>query len=403
MSQFAKNVSFLGLTLGFVSSAAGFVQGQSSDVPVSTSSAVAATAPAAKLNYGGATPLPVPKASGYSDVDAQKAMVNALTPAATPLNLRFPGSVSGSIGTGNKPANPPQLGDLVAQPRNTGLVQLDAGTANLPFSTARADLEPAQTNEQYPYRAAGKLFFKINGQDFICSASLIKKGLVVTAAHCVMKFGSKAYYSDWQFIPGYRAEPLKPIAAPYGFWTVAQAFVLTSYFDGSDSCQQTGVVCQNDIAILALNPQQDEAGKNFYAGSSTGWFALGWDKTGFTSTSITHVTQIGYPGCLDHGGMMERNDAQGAIDSAHSENSVIGSLMCGGSSGGPWLINFGVRPTLTGTNLGSSPVENQVIGVTSWGSTDNAVKWMGASPFLSTNVVPLINNACRAFPEACKD
>jgi V8-like Glu-specific endopeptidase len=403
MSRFAKSASFFGLTLGLLSSAAEVAQAQSSEVPVSTSSAVAASAPTAKLNYGGATPLPVPRASGYSDADAQKAMLNALTPATAPLNFKFPGSTRGNAGSGDKAASPPQLGNLVAQPPNTGLVQLDAGTANLPFSTARADLDPAQTNEQYPYRAAGKLFFKINGQDFICSASLIKKGLVVTAAHCVMKFGSKAYYSDWQFVPGYRAETLQPIAAPYGFWTVAQAFVLTSYFDGTDSCQQTGVVCQNDVAILALNPQQDSAGKNFYAGSSTGWFAIGWDKTGFTSNRITHVTQIGYPGCLDDGGMMERNDAQGAIDSAHSDNTVIGSLMCGGSSGGPWLINFGIRPSLTGTSLGSSPIENQIIGVTSWGSTDNAVKWMGASPFLSTNVLPLVNNACKAFPEICKD
>jgi V8-like Glu-specific endopeptidase len=370
----------------------GLARAQVADVPVSSSAVAAATAQ--KIEYGAAQPLPVPKAVGYSDADAQKAMIGALTPTAAPLNLRIPGSTRGNGGTGEKTAV--SLGNLSPQPRSSGAIPFDFGTANLPFSTARADLDPAQTNEQYPYRPAGKLFFKIGAQDFICSASLIKKGLVVTAAHCVMKFGSKQYYSDWQFIPGFRgvAAPAPvPISAPYGIWTVAQAFVLTSYFDGTDSCQQTGVVCQNDVAILALN----------FAGTNTGWFAFGWDKAGFTSQRITHVSQVGYPACLDDGGMMERNDAQGSIDSAHSDNTVIGSLMCGGSSGGPWLVNFGIRPTLTGTNLGSAPVENQVIGVTSWGSTDSAVKWMGASPFLSTNVVVLVNNACKAFPEACKD
>jgi hypothetical protein len=59
------------------------------------------------------------------------------------------------------------------------------GTSNLPYSTARADGATGTTNKTYPFRAAGKLFFSDNGGSFICSASLIGKGLVVTAAHCV--------------------------------------------------------------------------------------------------------------------------------------------------------------------------------------------------------------------------
>jgi V8-like Glu-specific endopeptidase len=215
-------------------------------------------------------------------------------------------------------------------------VPLDFGIANLPFSTARADLDPAQTNEQYPYRAAGKLFFRIGSNNYICSASLIKKGLVITAAHCAANFGTRAYYSDWQFVPGYRNG-----VAPFGIWTVAQAYILTPYFDGSDACQQRGVICQDDVAVLALNPQTDNSGRRYYAGTSAGWFSFGWDKVGFAQ-KITHITQIGYPGCLDNAGLMERNDAQGAIDLTYSNNTIAGSLMCGGSSGGPWLINFGV-------------------------------------------------------------
>jgi hypothetical protein len=115
------------------------------------------------------------------------------------------------------------------------------------------------------------------------------------------------------------------------------------------------------------------------------------------------VTQLGYPACLDDGGRMERNDSQGTVDVSHTNNTVIGSLMCGGSSGGPWLINFGITPSLTGTSAGFAPIPNQVLGVTSWGSTDTGVKWMGASPFLSTNLVPLVSSACKAYPDACSD
>jgi V8-like Glu-specific endopeptidase len=363
----------------------------------SVSASAATPSPQRTVDYVGAAPLPLPIAPTYSDAQAFKTISNALAPTATSFSLKLPGSSTGSAGSGSKVAT--DLGKPTPQPTPQDVaVAVDFGTANLPFSTARADLDPTATNDQYPYRAAGKLFFKIGQKDYICSASLIKKGLVVTAAHCVSNFGTKTYYSDWQFVPGYRDG-----AAPYGVWTAAQGFVLTSYFDGTDPCQQKGVVCQNDVAILALNPQKDATGNNYYAGANAGWFSYGWDRTGFASQKITHVTQLGYPGCLDNAGMMQRNDAQGSIDSSNSDNTIMGSLMCGGSSGGPWLVNFGIRPTLTGTSLGAAPTPNQVVGVTSWGSTNDAVKWMGASPFLSSNIVVLVNSACKAYPDVCKD
>jgi V8-like Glu-specific endopeptidase len=265
-------------------------------------------------------------------------------------------------------------------------IPADAGTSGLPFSTARADL-----NDQYPYSAAGKLFFNESGQTYICSASLINSGLVVTAAHCVANFGTNAYYSDWEFHPGYRNG-----TSPFGAWTVARAYVLTSYLDGTDPCQQRGVVCKDDVAVLVLSPQSGS-----YVGKRTGWFGVGYNGAGFTQQRITHVSQLGYPACLDNAGLMQRTDSQGAVDSTHSDNTIIGSLMCGGSSGGPWLINFGLQPVLTGTQFGIAPYPNTVVGVTSWGSTNNAVKWMGASPFTTDNLKKLIDTACSVYPAAC--
>jgi hypothetical protein len=92
---------------------------------------------------------------------------------------------------------------------------------------------------------------------------------------------------------------------------------------------------------------------------------------------------------------MQRNDAQGTIDSTYSDNTIIDGWMCGGSSGGPWIANFYERP------FGSRPLSNQVIGVTSWGATNDAV--MGASPFLSSNIFALVGTACKAYPDVCKD
>ena len=121
------------------------------------------------------------------------------------------GSSPGAMGTGAE--SEVFLGAPAAA--EDGVGSQDFGTNNHPFSTARADLYGKKNNTLYPYRAAGKLFFKIGSSTYICSASLIKRGIVVTAAHCVANYGQSQFYSGWQFVPAYRNG-----TAPYGTWTV---------------------------------------------------------------------------------------------------------------------------------------------------------------------------------------
>jgi len=348
------------------------------------------------INYREAQPLPLPLAPHYTDEDFAKTMLDALRsdnsgPGASPRE-HSNGSAGKPIEQLPKNDFEDYLGEPLLNVQNEAYEKFDFGSANLPFSTARA-----VPDNQYPYRAVGKLFFLIDDKAKTCTASLIKRGVVVTAAHCVAEFGKNRYYSGWQFAPGYRNG-----AAPYGTWTAVKAAVLTSYLDGSDPCQTKGVICPNDIAVVALNPKTDASGNKSYPGDTTGWFSYGWDRSGFTSAGLAHITHLGYPGCLDNAGIMERNDAQGAMDDLRSSNAIIGSLMCDGSSGGPWLVNFGVSPGLTGTTSGLSPAANKVVGVTSWGSTINAVKWTGASPFLSSNIKPLVDTICKSYSDTCE-
>src|SRR4051812_25588310 len=91
------------------------------------------------------------------------------------------------------------------------ILSQDYGTTNHPFTTARADLDGTTTSNIYPYRAAGKLFFNIGNGSYICSASLIKRGVAVTAAHCVAEFGKNQLHSNWNFVPAYSNG-----VAPYG-------------------------------------------------------------------------------------------------------------------------------------------------------------------------------------------
>jgi V8-like Glu-specific endopeptidase len=339
--------------------------------------------PEEDVDFVSAKPMPLP--INESPEDTTQSMVRALL--STPA-LGTPGYAPGAEGTGK--TSPVFLGTPEAA--ESGVTSEDFGTNNHPFTTARADLYGLNTNQVYPYRAAGKLFFKIGTSSFICSASLIKRGIVVTAAHCVANYGQKQFYSGWQFVPGYRNG-----SAPFGTWTANEVWIKTAYYNGTDACAVFGVVCPDDVAVIILKSTPSGA----YPGTAAGWFGY-WYGGGFTSNGLTHITQLGYPGGLDNAADMERNDSQGYINSSDSNNTVIGSNMNGGSSGGPWIANFGLPSVLTGETNGSFSPPNVVVGVTSWGYTSTGPKEQGASPFTINNIQSLLTSACGATPAACK-
>jgi V8-like Glu-specific endopeptidase len=305
--------------------------------------------------------------------------------AAVPLGE--PGYAPGARGTGerNPVTLPPEAAwDEWLDPEDDGGVgSQEYGTANHPYTTMRVDLSGNTESKSYPYRAAGKLYFKIGSSSYVCSASLIKRGLVVTAAHCVAEFGKQRMYTGFQFVPA-KYDNL----APYGTWNGQSAYVMTSYYRGTDSCATRGVVCANDVAVIRLAPQG-----NAFPGTATGWLGYGWNGYGLTPNNLALVNQLGYPVSHDSGNRMQRTDSQGFVSASSSNNTVWGSRQTGGSSGGPELVNLGIMPALS-TPLGSEADANVVIGVTSWGYTSASVKQQGASPFTSSNIVPLVSAAC---------
>lgn len=336
----------------------------------------------AAIDYANAQPLALPQSSL-----APASLVDVLL-ARQRTDLGQPGVSPGKAGTGR--TKELRLSPAV-QLSDSGIGSQEYGTSNHVFTTSRANLTSNQSSKFYPYRAAGKLFFNIGSSTFVCSASLVKRGVVVTAAHCLADFGARQFYTNWRFVPAYNNG-----AAPFGTWTAANAYVLTSYFAGTDSCAVSGVVCQNDVGVIVLAPQGGR-----YAGASTGWLGYGWNGYGFNPSNLALITQLGYPVALDAGKLMERTDSQGFVSAGNSNNTIIGSLQTGGSSGGPWAVNLGVAPKLSGTSFGAEADHNIVVGVTSWGYVSTAIKQQGASPFTSTNIVPLVNTACSFAPAAC--
>jgi hypothetical protein len=338
--------------------------------------------PQSEPDFVNAKPMPLPSNPVVSD--PTQSLIQALLnpPPSGPS-----GYSPGAQGTGAE--SPVFLGTPAGSgnaENNSGILPDDFGTAFQPFTTVRADLFGLNTNTAYPYSAAGKMFFAAPKPTW-CSASLIAPGIIVTAAHCVAPFGQNRFFGGWVFAPGYRFG-----AAPFGAWGAIGVFVLNAWLAGTDPCTVPGVVCQDDVAVIALNG---------LPGNAAGFlgFAFG---TGFTpGPNLAQITQLGYPAGLDFGLAMERNDSFGYISVGLSNNTIIGSNMNGGSSGGPWAENLGLPATLTGETNGAFPFPNIVVGVTSWGYTNLAVKQMGASPFTAGNINALFTAACLVFPGNC--
>ena len=250
-----------------------------------------------------------------------------------------------------------------------------------------------------PYVATGRLLIATTTAGVFnssCSASLVGKGVLVTAAHCVHRYGmgNSGFAKSLRFIPAQNSST-NNAEGPYGFWDAAEWSIPTVYFNGTDTCSVSGIVCNNDVAVVLL--KKNSAGKYPFAVPQISYYSYGWNGYGFraegsSGTRRGQITQLGYPGGLDNGRLMQRNDSQaqylGTGSGSSPLNLVFGSRMDGGSSGGPQLVNFGTTPTATGAPVGAAPVFNVVQSTTSWGYTNSNIKIQGSSTFAQNPQFP---------------
>jgi V8-like Glu-specific endopeptidase len=272
-----------------------------------------------------------------------------------------------------------------------------------PFTTKTASADGEITPvDKRPWSAAGKLFMKFSQGTFVCTASVIRKNLLVTAAHCVHQFGEKqpGFAESVMFEPARHGSD-----KPFGTWVGKEWWIPKAYFDGTDKClsEAPGVVCENDVAVVVL-----EKNENKFIADLTGQFGFQSDDYGYGNlwgNRVTQLTQLGYPADHYDGLKMIRTDSLGYQDAPN--NVIIGSAQTGGSSGGPWLQNFGNKTSYTGT----SPVnddDNQVVATTSWGFTSDKFMVQGASRFgkntiftNKSNIQALVDSACAANSGSC--
>lgn len=276
-----------------------------------------------------------------------------------------------------------------------------------------------------PYRFTGKLWARWGGSWFVCTASLIKKGILITAAHCIHNYGGQAggFADEVRWYPAnYNSG-----GGAWGYYTAENMYIPTVYFNGNDTCTTVGIVCNNDIATVVLQIRN-----GLYAGAAMGgWYGYGWNGYSYPTSSpafgnhrVASITQLGYPVAWDGGWQMQRNNSFGKLITATGTNgqqmlnTQLGSPLSGGSSGGPWLVNFGTYPVLTNASdasYGTARVRNVVVGTTSWGYVNKDLNVQGASWFGQNfefpnanyggrgagNIGGMVDATCTAYPTHC--
>lgn len=248
------------------------------------------------------------------------------------------------------------------------------------FTTGR--VFPDAAVPAYPNSAIGKLFFTDprTSEDFICSASVLRPRLVVTAGHCVTKPNKNAalryFYTNFLFVPAYNNG-----AAPFSSWTSTLQFVTNTWYTSNGAVPNA----QDVAMIIAI----DQRGQRI--GDVTGFL-------GYRTAAIkkNNLTMVGYPANLDDGERMEVNNAQ-TFKAGGANTFIYGSAMRGGSSGGPWIQDYGVAPV---SNPFVALANNYVVGVTSYGPVATEPKYQGASN-LDTRFLDLVNQACNVQTGNC--
>jgi hypothetical protein len=227
----------------------------------------------------------------------------------------------------------------------------------------------------YPYRTIGRFTFtNYSGGNSLCSASLIRRSVLVTAAHCVSAFGNNTLYTNFRFTPGSYAPTGATLAQiqPYGVWGVRILVRPSSWRLGTDT--GSGSARNNDLAVFIVAKNAS----NQFIGDIVGYLGYGWNNPSFVSSSktgnlsVAATTTLGYPALLDAGRIMQRAD--GPTYPTVVSNALQlwqGNNFTGGSSGGPWIVNFGAQsPVFSGGASAGSFSGMWVVGVTSWGSAD---------------------------------
>lgn len=178
-------------------------------------------------------------------------------------------------------------------------------------------------------RSTGKLFFKVDGLDAVCTASAIntrRRNQVITAGHCVHTgpnvglLQQPHFYSDWVYVPRYRNG-----TAPYGKWVATNAYAFQGWIERE--------AFRFDQAILTLERHGRHRLVDVTGGNDVVWgrHQREWG-----------VRIWGWPAEEPYDGeTAKRCDGRTVRFKQTADAAMHACDLTGGASGGPWFLPRG--------------------------------------------------------------
>lgn len=180
----------------------------------------------------------------------------------------------------------------------------------------------------YP-NTVGKVFFVEDFDTYTCTASVVThhtKDMILTAGHCVYSTDSKAFVTNFIFIPQYDEG-----SRPFGTWVARYLYAMSNWKSYGD--------LNSDVAIVLLNTSNSQHIQD----------VVGGQGISFNNGHSGAVSSFGYPRNYDSGETMTFcNATKYAASISGYTGDALSCFMNQGASGGPWFESFS-SSALTGT------------------------------------------------------
>ena len=199
---------------------------------------------------------------------------------------------------------------------------------------------------KFPVSAIGKLFFTMNGSNFVCSAATIGPNHVATAGHCLHagNNSSAGWATNVLFCPQYN----NGASPKVGCWYASSIWVGSIWYASGNADRDWGGARMNSTGTVKAKP----------IGDVTGWLGYAWNF------GNPVVMQFGYSSASPFNGMkliLCNTVVNGYVNfGTGAVSQHVGCHQRPGSSGGPWIIGFGP----TGSNP-NAVTHNWLAGVNS--------------------------------------
>jgi hypothetical protein len=194
------------------------------------------------------------------------------------------------------------------------------------------------------YRATGKVFFSMDGGNWVCSGAVATDGntsngrsIVQTAGHCAFDESAGEFATNWVFIPQYDGLSGSPYgttsicpSTPYGCWTATALVVHNGYATAGGFNEQA---TRHDFAYAAVGT----GSKGTQLDAAVGTYQI---TTAGSKGERRYA--FGYPAAGKYKGNNLTYCAGNIFEDPYNDQQTWGMTcdMTGGSSGGPWLRAF---------------------------------------------------------------